>query len=114
MQERTAVVVGVSRRGRLNSDIGHRHTRTKPDYARCPDIRLKKVFKLLDLKQKLIEADRVTLIGAANYILLVRKGSKEDPSYPEQTANLKENLHYVAKLPVIISDHRLVIDIITP
>ena len=114
LQELTALGVDVSRLVLLNSDVVHRHTLTKPDYARFPDIRLKKVFKLLDLKQQLIEADRVTLIGAANYILLVRKGSKEDPAYPEEITNLKENFDYVAKLPVIISDHRLEIDIITP
>ena len=114
MQELTALGVDVSRLVLLNSELVHRHTLTKPDYERFPDIRLKRVFKLLDLKQQLIEADRVTLIGAANYILLVRKGSKEDPAYPEEITHLKENFDYVAKLPVIISDHRLEIDIITP
>lgn len=114
LQELTALGVDVSKLVLLNKDNVHRHTLTKPDHLRFPDIRLKRVFKLLDLKQQLIEADRVTLIGAANYILLVRKGSKEDPAYPEEIANLKENFDYVAKLPVIISDHRLEIDIITP
>lgn len=114
IQELTALGVDVSRLVLLDDRYVTRHTLTKQDYARFPDIRLKRTFKLLDLKQQLMEADRVTLIGAANYILLVRKGSKEDPAYPEEITNLKENFDYVAKLPVIISDHRLEIDIITP
>jgi hypothetical protein len=61
-----------------------------------------------------MEADRVTLVGAANYILLVRQGSKEDPAKQEEIDNLKENFQVVAKLPVIVGDHRLQIDIITP
>lgn len=98
----------------FNPQYVWRHTATKPDYSRFPEVRLKSIFKLLDLKQQLMEADRVSLIGAANYILLVKKGTKEDPAYPEEIANLKENFNVVAKLPVIISDHRLEIEIIVP
>lgn len=98
----------------FNPSMVWRHTLTKPAYAEFPDIRLKSVFKHLDLKSKLMDADRVNLIGAANYILLVKKGTKEDPAYPEEITNLKDNFDVVAKLPVIISDHRLSIEIITP
>lgn len=98
----------------LNPAAVFRWTLTKPDYARFPDIRLKSTFSLLDLKQQLMEADRVNLVGAANYILLVRKGTKEDPAEQEEIDNLQENFQVVAKLPVVISDHRLEIDIITP
>lgn len=114
LQELSALGVDVSRLVLLNDAYIKRHTDTKQDFARFPDVRMRRVFKLLDLKQQLMEADRVTLIGAANYILLVRKGSKEDPAYPEEIQNLRENFDYVAKLPVIISDHRLEIEIITP
>lgn len=98
----------------LNPMYVWRHCVTKANYQRFPEIRLKSVFKLLDLKQQLMEADRVSLIGAANYILLVKKGTKEDPAYPEEIQNLRENFDVVAKLPVIISDHRLEIEIIVP
>jgi len=112
--ELSGIGVDIHRLILLKDDIVKRHCLTRQDYMRFPDIRLRRTFKLLDLKQQLMEADRVTLIGAANYILLVRKGSKEDPAYPEEIQNLKENFNYIAKLPVIISDHRLEIDIITP
>jgi hypothetical protein len=98
----------------LNPVNVFRHTATKPDYQRFADVRLKSAFALLDLKQQLMEADRVNLVGAANYILLVRKGTKDDPASQEEVDNLQDNFKVVAKIPVIISDHRLEIDIITP
>jgi hypothetical protein len=98
----------------LNPDNVFRITRTKPSYARWPDLRMRSVFQLLDLKQQLIEADRVSLVGAANYILLVKKGTKDDPATQPEIDNLKENFKVIAKLPVIVGDHRLEIEIITP
>lgn len=91
-----------------------RHTLTRSDYDRFAPVRIKSCFRLLDLKQQLMEADRVNLIGAANYILLVRKGSKEEPAHQAEIDNLNENFKYIAKLPVIVADHRLDIEIITP
>ena len=91
-----------------------RHTLTKPSYARWPSLRMRSIFRLLDLKQQLQNADRVNLVGAANYILLVKKGSDELPAEQVEVDNLKENFKVLAKVPVIISDHRLQIEIITP
>ena len=55
---------------------------TKPDYERFAEIRLKSLFAILDLKRQLMAADRASLIGAANYILLIRKGEKDAPALP--------------------------------
>lgn len=98
----------------MNRDFVFRHTLTKSDYERFADIRLKSCFSLLDLKRQLMQSDRANLIGAANYILLIRKGLKDEPAQPAEMANLKENYNFIAKMPVIISDHRLSIDIIAP
>jgi hypothetical protein len=98
----------------LNPQYIFRISRTKAHYERWTTVRLKSVFPLLDLKQQLMEADRVTLVGSANYILLVRQGSKEEPAQQEELDNLNENFRVVAKLPVVVGDHRLTIDIITP
>lgn len=114
LQELTSLKVDVSQLLLLDDRYVARHTTTKPDYLRFPDIRLKSVFRLLDMKQQLMESDRVALIGSANYILLVKKGDKDDPAYPEEIANLKNNYQTLAKLPVIFSDHRLNIEIISP
>lgn len=98
----------------LNPECVKRLSFDRPDYARFADVRLKSVFRLLDLKQQLMDADRVSLVGAANYILLIKKGSDADPGQPEEITNIRENWNTVAKLPVIFSDHRLSIEIITP
>ena len=98
----------------MNPNYVFRHTLTKPDYERFAEIRLKSLFAILDLKRQLMAADRASLIGAANYILLIRKGEKETPALPEEMQNLRENYNFLAKMPVIISDHRLNIDIIAP
>jgi hypothetical protein len=98
----------------MNPNYVFRHTLTKPDYERFAEIRLKSLFGILDLKRQLMAADRASLIGAANYILLIRKGEKDAPALPEEMQNLRENYNFLAKMPVIISDHRLSIDIIAP
>lgn len=91
-----------------------RHTLTMPNYQTWPDNRMRSVFRHLDLKQQLMDADRVQLVGAANYILLVKKGSDQQPGQAVEIDHLKQNFRTVAKLPVIVSDHRLSIEIITP
>lgn len=98
----------------LDPEWVFRHTMTKPDYERFADVRLKSVFALLDLKRQLMQSDRAALIGSANYILLIKKGDKDTPAQPEEMRNLQENYNFIAKMPVIISDHRLDIEIIAP
>lgn len=98
----------------LNPDWVFRHTTTRADYEQFSELRLRSVLPLLDLKRQLIASDRATLVGAANYILLIRKGSDEKPATPNEMSALRENYNFLAKIPVIISDHRLEIDIIAP
>lgn len=91
-----------------------RHAHTRPDYQKFPDFRLRSTFATLDLKRQLVASDRAALIGAANYILLIRKGNDNAPATQQEVTNLKEQYNFLAKLPVVISDHRLEIDIIAP
>lgn len=98
----------------LNPEFVQRHTITRPDYERFADVRLKSCFRWLDMKRQLLDADRAALVGAANYILLIRKGSKDLPAKQEEIDSLKENYTFLARVPVIIADHRLEIDIISP
>lgn len=106
--------VNIERLLSMNPQWVFRHTSTRPDWQKFPDIRIKGIFALLDLKRQLIASDRAMLIGAANYILLIRKGSKDQPATQDEVTNLKANYNFLAKLPVIISDNRLEIDIIAP
>jgi hypothetical protein len=98
----------------LNPENVWRHTLTKGDYEAWPRLRMKSIFSLLDLKRQLMNADRASLIGAANYILLVRKGTDDRPATQDEIDHLRENYNFIAKMPVIISDHRLEIEIIAP
>lgn len=98
----------------MNPKYVTRFTGTKSDYDLFPDVRLKSVFDLLDLKRQLMIQDRVLLIGAANFIVLIKKGDEKQPATPAEMENLKDNYRVMAKLPIIISDHRLSIEIIAP
>lgn len=98
----------------LNPLTVWRHTDTRPQYQRWASVRMKSVFELLDLKQQLKEMDRATLLGSTNFLVLVKKGSKEEPADQEEIANLQANMRMMARVPFIIGDHRLEIEIITP
>lgn len=98
----------------LNPDLVRRHTLTRSDYERWAPVRLRSLFQLHDMRQQLMEADRVALVGAANYILVVKKGDKDRPATTEEIQNVKAGFRTLAKVPVIFSDHRLEIEIITP
>lgn len=109
-----AIGVDVNNLLEMADDWVFRHTITKADYQPFPDIRMKSVFRLLDLKNQLMASDRAMLVGAANYILLIKKGEKDNTAKQEELEALKSNFNFIAKLPVIISDHRLSIEIIAP
>lgn len=98
----------------LSEEAVTRHTATRADFERWAPVRLKSIFPILAMKQHLADADRVALIGAANYILLVKKGDKDNPAHPEEIQNLKEGFKTLARVPVIFSDHRLAIEIVAP
>lgn len=91
-----------------------RHAPLRPDYEAFAPLALRSAFADLDIKRQLMMSDRASLVGAANYLLLIRKGTDTAPAKPEEIARLQENYQFLAKVPVIISDHRLSIDIIAP
>ena len=98
----------------LNDALTFRCTATKPDYERFAPVRMASVFELLDLKHQLRQMDRTHLLAATNFIVLIRKGSDTDPATAGELANLNANVKSVARTPLIIGDHRLSVDIITP
>ncbi len=97
----------------LNPDTVWRLTATR-SYKPFADIRMKSVFELLDMKNLLRELDRVLLLGATNFIVLIRKGSENMPARDEELAALQASVRTLSQIPVIVGDHRLTIDIITP
>lgn len=98
----------------MNPNNVFRHTATKPHYQRFADVRMKSVFELLDLKAQLRAMDRAHLLGGTNFIVLVTKGSDQIPARPEEIQNLQAQVRLVARVPVIVGDHRLKVEIVTP
>jgi hypothetical protein len=91
-----------------------RVTATRSSYERFPVIRMKSIFELLDLKAQLKEMDRAHLVGGTNFIVLVKKGTDERPAKQAEIDRLNAQVKMAARVPVIIGDHRLEIEIITP
>lgn len=98
----------------LNPDTVFRITSTRPAYRRFAEVRLESVFELLDLKQQLRQMDRASLLGSINAIILVKKGSDNLPAKPAEMEPLRAQFAGSPQRPVIISDHRLEVEIITP
>ena len=98
----------------MNKDRVWRHTATRPHYQRFATCRMKSVFELLDLKNQLREMDRAHLIGGTNFIILVKKGSDEIPAKPAEVRGLAAQVRASSRVPVIVGDHRIEIEIITP
>jgi hypothetical protein len=98
----------------LNPATVFRHTATRPDFQRFATVRMKSVFELLDLKHQLRAMDRAHLIGGTNFIILITKGTDDRPASPAEVANLQMQVRTVARLPVLVGDHRLKVEIVTP
>jgi hypothetical protein len=99
---------------RLNPANVFRHTLTRPQYQRFAAVRMKSVFEVLDLKAQLRQMDRAHLVGGTNFIVLVKKGTDQQPAKPMEITNLQAQVRTVAQVPVIVGDHRLSVEIITP
>jgi hypothetical protein len=91
-----------------------RHTLTRADYERFAQVRLKSIFPLLEMKYHLRNSDRSTLIGSSNFIIVITKGTDKLPAKQAEIDNLKEQTRVVARLPVLVGDHRLHVEIVSP
>jgi len=98
----------------FRQDAVFRHTATRAHYERYAPIRLKPALKILEMKEHLRASDRATLIGNTNFIVLIKKGSDKLPAKPAEISNLQEQARIIARLPVLIGDHRLSVEIISP
>lgn len=99
---------------RLNPDQVFRHTATKPDYMRFSPVRMKSVFELLDLKHQLRQMDRSFLLAGTNFIILVKRGSENMPAKQDEVNAMASQIRATSRIPMIVSDHRIEIEIITP
>ena len=98
----------------LDSRFTFRHTLTKPTYDRYPQIRFERLFPLLDAKVNLRSSDRATLIGSSKYIILITQGSDKYPGLPAEVEALKAGAVTLGVHPIVVGDHRLKIELISP
>lgn len=88
---------------------------TKATYERWSRVRMKSIYPLLDMKHQLQEMDRAFLLGGINFIVLVKKGTDTLPvKKSSELTMVAEQMRTQSKSSVIVSDHRLEIEIITP
>lgn len=97
----------------LNQDSCFRVTATRPDYLRFADVRMASVFELLDAKRILTEMDRTDMLSSTNCIILVKKGSEALPAQKGELQAAKAQMSSSSRMPIIISDHRMEIELIT-
>lgn len=98
----------------FRKDAIFRHTVTRADYERFAMPRLKPVLPLIEMKEHLRASDRASLIGNTNFIVVITKGSDKHPAKPSEVANLQEQAKVIARLPVLVGDHRLHVEIVSP
>lgn len=98
----------------FRKDALFRHAMTRSQYERYSPVRLKTILPILEMKQHLRASDRASLIGNTNFIVVITKGSDRLPAKPAEIANLQEQAKVIARLPVLIGDHRLKVEIVSP
>lgn len=91
-----------------------RHTMTKSEYERYAPVRLKTILPLLEMKEHLRASDRSALIGATNFIVVITKGTDRLPARAAEITNLQEQARVIARMPVLVGDHRLNVEIVSP
>lgn len=90
------------------------HTVTKADYERYAPVRLKPILPILEMKSHMRASDRAALIGNTNFIVVITKGTDKLPAKAAEIANLQEQAKVIARMPVLVGDHRLNVEIVAP
>ena len=98
----------------LKQDSVFRHTLTRPDYEAFSPVRMNAVFPLLDMKNQLRQMDRAHLIGGTNFIVLITVGTDARPAIQQEVDAMRAQVQVVARTPILVGDHRLNVEIITP
>lgn len=97
----------------LNPRMVHRTTMPKGawKYPRPP---LTRNFALLEAKRLLNIMDYALLQGGSNFIVVAKKGTDQMPAQQVELTNLQNVVRQASRTGVIVGDHRLTFDIITP
>jgi hypothetical protein len=98
---------------RLNPSMVARSTAAKGSWS-YPRPPLTRNLPLLEAKRLLNIMDHALLQGGTNYIIVAKKGSKEQPALQPEIDNLREVVKRASRTGVLIGDHRIDIEIVTP
>lgn len=97
----------------LNPKMVHRSTFPKGQW-KYPRPLLTRDFSLLEAKRLLNIMDYALLQGGSNFIVVAKKGSDQRPAQKEEIENLQNVVRTASKTGVIVGDHRLEFEVITP
>jgi hypothetical protein len=97
----------------MNPRMVHRSTAPKGAMP-YPRPFLTRNFALLEAKRLLNIMDYALLQGGTNYIVVATKGTDAWPAQPPEITNLMEQVRHASRSGVMVGDHRLKIEIITP
>ncbi len=97
----------------LNPRMVHRFTMPKGSW-KYPRPLLTANFALLEAKRLLNIMDYALLQGGSNFIVVAKKGTDQRPAVPVEVANLREVVRRASRTGVIVGDHRLTFEVITP
>jgi hypothetical protein len=98
---------------RLNKRLVRRTTMAKGAVA-YPRPLLTANFALLEAKRLLNVMDYALLQGGTNYIVVAKVGSDQKPGTQPEVDNLMDQVRSASKSGVLVGDHRVSIEIITP
>lgn len=98
---------------RLNPRMVARSTMAKGawNYPRPP---LTRNFALLEAKRLLNLMDYALLQGGSNYLVVAKKGSDQKPAMQAEVDSLRDTIRRASRTGVLVGDHRLQVEIITP
>lgn len=97
----------------LNPKMVQRTTFPKGQW-KYPRPLLTRDFSLLEAKRLLNIMDYALLQGGSNFIVVAKKGSDKRPAQKEEIENLQNVVRTASKTGVIVGDHRLEFEVITP
>lgn len=96
----------------LNPRMAKRVTMPKDGpYPRPP---LARAFALLEAKRLLSLLDYALLQGGINFIVVAKKGSDQKPAQQPEIDNLVHQVQRASRSGVLVGDHRVSLEIITP
>lgn len=109
------LIAGAQRAWYLNPRMVKRYVlHSNASQGKYAPLILKHVFGLAEAKRLLNLLDYTLLNGAVNFLIVVRKGSDAMPAVQEEVNNLQGLVARAARTGVIVGDHRLNVEIITP